>query len=169
MSRQPSFGRLIAESLADQWVDVRTLTIRKLVFLTFFWGSLLLAGLIIIRLTQSSIAAAPYLRLGAVLFLILLTASWIAIAVKQTESELIDRSSARHQLAMFIAMLPTLLITALLTWTTISLMFTILQQPLRPIIGDYASCVVSGGLIFESNPAQCLTTTNTFTDPRGVQ
>lgn len=169
MSRSPTFGRLVADSLADQWVDVRTLTIRKLVFLTFFWGVLLLAVLVIIRLAQASVAATPYLRLGAVLFLILLTASWIAIAVKQTESELADQSSARHQLAMFIALLPTLLITALLTWMSVSLLFTVLQQPFRPIISDYASCVMSGGLILETNPAQCLTTTNTFTDPQGVQ
>ena len=169
MKRQPSFPQLIIRSLADQWSSVQTLTIRKLVFLTFFWGALLVATFIASSLGNVQTQAQTYLALGANLFLVLLTASWIAIALQQATSTLANQGSPRHHIAALIAVLPTILIAMLLMWSTVSLTFVVLQQPLHPVVSTYAECVENGGLILQTNPAQCITTTNTFTDPRGVQ
>lgn len=168
MTHSPSFGLLIVNSLADQWANIRTLTIRKLVFLTFFWGAILLGLFLIVSLADVQVQARTYLALGVVLFLSLLTASWVAIALRQASLDLADESARQH-VAALIAVVPTLVITALLTWSTVSLMFVALQQPLHPRATDYASCVANGGLVLQTNPAQCITTANTFTDPRGVQ
>ena len=169
MSRRESFGRAFADSLAAQWVDIRTLTVRKLTFLTFFWGLLAVLSSTAATIIHQQAAFAPYGRLATILFFGLLTATWIAIAVTQVTTDLDEGTASRKQLAAFIATVPTIVIAALLVWSTVSLTFVGLSQPTGPSAIDYASCVSGGGLVIQTNPAQCLTTTNTFTDPRGVQ
>lgn len=169
MSRRPAFITLVAIALADQWANVRTLTVRKLTFLTFFEGLIVLLAWFAASLLNQQAAFAPYGRLATILFFGLLTASWIAIALQQISNDLADRNNARQQLAGVIASVPTILIAGLLTWSTVSLTFIGLTQPINSPILDYASCVSGGGLVLQTNPAQCITTTNTFTDPRGVQ
>ncbi len=160
---------MIVSSLAEQWTNVQTVPVRKLTFLTFFWGFLALLGWLAAILAHQEAAFAPYGRLSAVIFFGLLTASWITIAVQQVSNDVADRERPRHQVAALIANVPTIVIATLLVWSTVSLTLVGLAEPIQPLVTDYASCASSGGIVLQTNPAQCVTTTNTFTDPRGVQ
>ena len=164
MSRSLSFGTTLIRTFADLWIHTRSQTVSRLVFLTFFWGALIIAASGIMQLLDQTNQGRPVLQIATLVFFGLLTVTWVAVATKQTILEFANRQPPRELAAGMLALLPTLTIAGLLVWGVTSLTLVVLQQPFHPLITDFTRCEQAGGVILQTSPRQCVTTQATFVE-----
>ena len=163
MTKKPSFGKLFIRALSELWIQARSHAVGKMIFLTFFWGAIVMVLNILLALFNVSTQAAPFIQLGILIFFILMTITWIVLSFEQTKTEFSEEQGTRELLAGVLAIAPTFLITALLTWSSVSYSFYVLEQPLHVTVSNYTTCVKAGGVVLQTSPQQCVTTSGTYT------
>jgi len=163
--RTRSFISLVFHSLTELWINARSVAVSKMIFLTFFWGSLVIAGNVLAMLFRINAQMSGLLGIGVVLFFILMTATWIVVAYEQTKTEFTHpEQTPRALIAGILAIIPTYIIAVLLTWSVSTYALLTLSQPLHPPVTNFTSCVKAGGVVLQTSPQQCVTTDGTFTE-----
>ncbi len=162
--RQQPFGSLVVETFSTLWLEAKSANVGRMILVTFLWAAVAIAANVLTNLLSYQAEAAGVLRIGTLVFFLLITATWLVISYEQTRTEFGVHHTGRELAAGVIAMLPTLLIAALLTWGVVAFSFVVLGQPLKTQITDFASCASGGGVILETSPQQCVTTQSTYVE-----
>lgn len=161
-ARPTAFPTLIIRAFSELWLHSRSVSVGKLIVLTFLWGGLLIAMSVLAQLTGTETQTSAVLQIGTLVFFLLMAATWIALTLKQTQVEFEDGQSPREIAAGVIAILPTLGIGALLLWAVVSFLFVVLGQPLDTSPTDFTTCQQAGGVILEVQPRQCILNRDAF-------
>ena len=164
MKRKETFGQLFIRALTELWIHSRSHAVGRMIFLTFFWGAILISANILLSLLNIGTPAAPYVQIGILIFFLLMTTTWIVLAYEQTKTEFSENQGTRELFAGVLAIIPTFIIAALLTWSSVSYSFSVLEQPLHVTVTNFTTCAKAGGVILQTSPRQCVTTTGTYTE-----
>jgi hypothetical protein len=162
--RYQSFLGLVVDTFSTLWIEAKSVNVGRMILVTFLWAAVAIAANVLTSLLSYQAQAAGVLRVGTLVFFLLITATWLVISYEQTRTEFGVHHTGRELAAGVIAMLPTLLIAGLLTWGVVAFSFVVLGQPLKTPVTNYATCVSGGGVVLDTDPRQCVTTQSTYVE-----